>query len=48
MESKQAIPVLIVLSLISILFFPIENVNLIGIPLSIAAILGIIYWKMNK
>ena len=42
------IPVLIFISLISILFFPQEQVALIRYPIYIAIILGIIYWFIKK
>ena len=42
------IPVLIFLTLLSILFFPQEQVSLIRYPIYIAIILGILYWIIKK
>jgi hypothetical protein len=47
MTTKNIILSLITLSLISILFFPQKQIGAIWIPLLIAGILGIIYWKIK-
>ena len=48
MKFKESIPAIILLLLISVLFFPMDNINLIGIPIALALILGLVYWRMNK
>ncbi len=42
------IPVLIFLTLLSILFFPQDKIALIRYPIYIAIILGILYWLIKK
>ncbi len=45
---KKAIPLIIFLSLLSILFFPQDQTKYLAIPISISIVLGIIYFFLRE
>jgi hypothetical protein len=45
---EKIIPILILISLLSILFFPINQISKIIYPIGFAVLLALIYWILKK